>query len=90
MISKAENKDTLKLLPYTQVENDKLAGLKVFGDHNRSNLNGALIACLELGISEVDFWNSIADFEGADKRLQNFMKMKIQLSFLILLMHRPK
>lgn len=55
MISKAENKDTLKLLPYTQVENDKLAGLKVFGDHNRSNLNGALIACLELGISEVDF-----------------------------------
>jgi len=82
VISKAENKDTLKLLPYTQVENDKLAGLKVFGDHNRSNLNGALIACLELGISEVDFWNSIADFEGADKRLQKLYEDENTIKFL--------
>jgi UDP-N-acetylmuramate: L-alanyl-gamma-D-glutamyl-meso-diaminopimelate ligase len=82
VISRAGNTDDLKLLPYTQVDNDKLKGLKVFGDHNRSNLNGAMIACLVLGISEDDFWNSIADFEGADKRLQKLYEDENTIKFL--------
>lgn len=82
VISKAGNTSTLKLLPYTQVPRDKLRGIKVFGDHNRANLNGALIACLELGISEEDFWKSIADFEGADKRLQKLYEDENTVKFL--------
>jgi len=82
VISKAKNSDILRLIPYTQVENEKLKELKVFGDHNRSNLHGALKACMELGISEGDFWNSIADFEGADKRLQKLYEDERTIKFL--------
>ena len=82
VITKAKNSDTLKLLPYNQVEIEKLNGLKVFGDHNRSNLNGALLACRELGINDEDFWNCIADFEGADKRLQKLFDDGQTIKFL--------
>lgn len=42
----------------------------VFGDHNLMNLNAARLVCAELGIDSSDFYDAIADFTGASKRLE--------------------
>ena len=44
--------------------------LKIFGDHNLQNLNGALKVCLEAGIHASDFYRAIASFKGAARRLE--------------------
>ena len=44
--------------------------LKVFGEHNLVNLNGARLVCASLGVSEKDFYNAIQDFKGASRRLE--------------------
>lgn len=45
-------------------------GLKIFGDHNLQNLNGALKVCLEAGISYDHFYAAIGSFKGAARRLE--------------------
>ncbi|PZF72416.1 UDP-N-acetylmuramate--L-alanine ligase [Taibaiella soli] len=42
----------------------------VFGRHNLLNMQAAKGVCMELGISEVDFYNAISTFTGAAKRLE--------------------
>lgn len=44
--------------------------LKIFGEHNMQNLQGAMHVCLALGILEKDFYAAIASFQGASKRLE--------------------
>ena len=44
--------------------------LKVFGEHNLINLNGARLVCASLGVSDKDFYQAIQDFSGASKRLE--------------------
>jgi UDP-N-acetylmuramate: L-alanyl-gamma-D-glutamyl-meso-diaminopimelate ligase len=44
--------------------------LKVFGNHNLVNLNGARLVCASLGVSKKDFYNAIQSFKGASKRLE--------------------
>ena len=44
--------------------------LSVFGNHNLMNLQAALYACKELGVSVADFIVSIGSFTGASKRLE--------------------
>ncbi|MEN9639358.1 MAG: hypothetical protein RLZZ262_1226 [Bacteroidota bacterium] len=44
--------------------------LRIFGEHNMQNLFGAMHVCRELGISDTDFYNAIASFQGASKRLE--------------------
>lgn len=44
--------------------------LRIFGNHNLQNLNGALHVCLELGVSREGFYEAIATFGGASKRLE--------------------
>ncbi|MBP9151974.1 MAG: peptidoglycan synthetase [Flavobacteriales bacterium] len=44
--------------------------LKVFGEHNLINLNGARLVCASVGVSNKDFYNAIQDFKGASKRLE--------------------
>lgn len=44
--------------------------LKVFGEHNLVNLNGARLVCASLGVSNQAFYNAIQDFSGASKRLE--------------------
>ena len=44
--------------------------LKIFGDHNLQNLNGARLVCKQLGIQDKDFYHAIAEFPGAANRLQ--------------------
>lgn len=44
--------------------------LEVFGQHNLQNLEGARAICLHLGLGEDEFYEAIADFSGASKRLE--------------------
>ena len=44
--------------------------LEIFGKHNLQNLEGARAICFHLGIGEEEFYEAIADFKGASKRLE--------------------
>jgi UDP-N-acetylmuramate: L-alanyl-gamma-D-glutamyl-meso-diaminopimelate ligase len=44
--------------------------LEVFGNHNLQNLAGAKWICQHMGIDEEDFYEAIASFNGASKRLE--------------------
>ncbi len=44
--------------------------LKIFGNHNLQNLNGAKYVCNELGITNAQFYNAIQSFKGAARRLE--------------------
>ncbi len=44
--------------------------IKIFGEHNLQNLNAAYNVCLELGVTSSDFFDAIATFKGASKRLE--------------------
>ena len=44
--------------------------IEVFGRHNLSNLAGAKWICQNIGVDEDDFYEAIASFKGASKRLE--------------------
>lgn len=44
--------------------------IEVFGEHNLSNLAGAKWICQHMGVDEDDFYQAIATFTGASKRLE--------------------
>jgi UDP-N-acetylmuramate: L-alanyl-gamma-D-glutamyl-meso-diaminopimelate ligase len=44
--------------------------LEIFGQHNLNNLAGAKWICQHMGIDELDFYEAIASFKGANKRLE--------------------
>ena len=44
--------------------------IEVFGAHNLNNLAGAKWICQNMGIDEADFYEAIATFKGASKRLE--------------------
>ncbi|MBT8304821.1 MAG: peptidoglycan synthetase, partial [Bacteroidia bacterium] len=44
--------------------------IEVFGKHNLNNLAGAKWICQNMGIDEDDFYEAIATFKGASKRLE--------------------
>jgi UDP-N-acetylmuramate: L-alanyl-gamma-D-glutamyl-meso-diaminopimelate ligase len=44
--------------------------LRIFGNHNLQNLNGALMVCREIGIKDADFYEAIKSFGGAARRLE--------------------
>jgi UDP-N-acetylmuramate: L-alanyl-gamma-D-glutamyl-meso-diaminopimelate ligase len=44
--------------------------IEVFGAHNLNNLAGAKWICQNMGIDEADFYEAIASFKGASKRLE--------------------
>lgn len=44
--------------------------IEVFGSHNLNNLAGAKWVCQNMGIDEADFYEAIASFKGASKRLE--------------------
>jgi UDP-N-acetylmuramate: L-alanyl-gamma-D-glutamyl-meso-diaminopimelate ligase len=52
------------------IHNGKKIPLKIFGDHNLMNLNGARLVCEKLGIKEEIFYDGIQSFTGAAKRLE--------------------
>ena len=44
--------------------------IEIFGNHNLNNLAGAKWICQHMGIDEDDFYEAIASFKGASKRLE--------------------
>lgn len=71
-------KTACALIPYTTPKHSIKNGittidntdLLIFGNHNLQNLNAAKLVCKELGIKKEDFFNQIASFKGASKRLE--------------------
>lgn len=59
-----ENGETLLETPDGQMP------IEVFGKHNLSNLAGAKWICQNMGVDEEDFYEAIATFKGASKRLE--------------------
>ena len=49
---------------------EKKIPLKIFGKHNLVNLEGAKNICLQLGITDNEFYDAIQSFAGASKRLE--------------------
>jgi len=52
------------------VVHDKKIPLKIFGEHNLMNLQGARLVCEKLGLSAEQFYGAIQSFTGAAKRLE--------------------
>jgi len=50
--------------------------IEIFGDHNLSNLAGAKWICQHMGIDEDEFYEAIATFKGASKRLEKIAESK--------------
>lgn len=46
--------------------------IEVFGEHNLTNLNGALLICRQLGMSDEVFYRAISTFKGAARRLEKW------------------
>ena len=50
--------------------------VEIFGAHNLSNLEGARWICQLMGIDSDDFYEAIASFKGASKRLERLVHQK--------------
>lgn len=78
----AASTHTIRKIPYTTPAYDVQNGqtlldtpegpmpIQVFGKHNLSNLAGAKWICQAMGVDEADFYEAIASFKGASKRLE--------------------
>ena len=55
--------------------------LEIFGKHNLQNLAGAKWICQHMGIDEDDFYEAIASFKGASKRLEKIAESKSTVIF---------
>ncbi len=91
-IGESARKDIIKLpyaIPEHTIEkgityiinNGEKIPLKVFGEHNLMNINGARLVCNELGINDNDFFEAISSFSGASKRLELVAKNEFTTVF---------
>ena len=55
--------------------------LSIFGNHNLSNLSGAMWVSQMIGINSSDFYEAIPTFRGASKRLECLVKGETSLLF---------
>ena len=55
--------------------------IEVFGKHNLNNLAGAKWVCQHMGIDEDDFYEAIATFKGASKRLEKIAESKSSVAY---------
>jgi UDP-N-acetylmuramate: L-alanyl-gamma-D-glutamyl-meso-diaminopimelate ligase len=87
------SENTIRKLPYNTPEyviNDGQTVLEtpegplpiqVFGAHNLNNLAGAKWICQHMGIDEDDFYEAIATFKGASKRLEKIAESKTSVAY---------
>ena len=88
-----ETTNTIRRLPYStpsySVEDgttllDTPEGpmpIEVFGAHNLNNLAGAKWICQNMGVDEADFYEAIASFKGASKRLEKIAEGKGKVAY---------
>lgn len=55
--------------------------IEVFGKHNLSNLAGAKWICQNMGVDEDDFYEAIATFKGASKRLEKIAESSSSVAY---------
>ena len=55
--------------------------LEIFGNHNLQNLAGAKWICQHMGVDEDDFYEAIASFKGASKRLEKIAETNSSVIF---------
>ena len=55
--------------------------IEVFGAHNLNNLAGAKWICQNMGVDEADFYEAIANFKGASKRLEKIAEGKEKVAY---------
>ena len=79
-------KRKIKLIPYSMIENQIIDGItnikygkdffpiQLFGNHNLENISAALQICTLMGVNQIDFFNAIKSFNGADNRLELIYK----------------
>jgi UDP-N-acetylmuramate: L-alanyl-gamma-D-glutamyl-meso-diaminopimelate ligase len=70
------------------IRNSKKIPLKIFGDHNLMNLEGAHLVCEKLGIRDDLFYEAIQVFSGAAKRLEQ-VKITEDFAFYKDFAHSP-
>lgn len=78
-VAMENRRNDIQMLPYVcpehRVENgvtylNNRTPLMVFGHHNLLNLTAARLACRQVGVTDEQFDEAIATFEGASKRLE--------------------
>jgi UDP-N-acetylmuramate: L-alanyl-gamma-D-glutamyl-meso-diaminopimelate ligase len=85
--------NAIRKIPYTtpsfRVENgatlletpEGFMPIEVFGAHNLNNLAGAKWICQNMGVDEADFYEAIATFKGASKRLEKIAQGKKAVAY---------
>ena len=88
-----ESTNSIRKMPYTtpnyKVENGKtlletsegFMPIQVFGAHNLNNLAGAKWVCQNMGVDEADFFEAIASFKGASKRLEKIAESSTKVAY---------
>lgn len=88
-----ESDNTIRKLPYRtpaySIENGQTfletpegpLPIEVFGKHNLNNLGGAKWICQHMGVDEDDFYEAIASFKGASKRLEKIGEGNNSIAF---------
>ena len=61
--------------------NEGFMPIEVFGAHNLNNLAGAKWICQNMGVDEADFYEAIASFKGASKRLEKIAENKHNVAY---------
>lgn len=55
--------------------------IEIFGKHNLNNLAGAKWICQQMGVDEADFYEAIASFSGASKRMEKIAESSNKVAF---------
>ncbi len=55
--------------------------LEIFGEHNLQNIEAARLVCLQLGVNEKNFYEAIATFKGAAKRLEKIVEKSDRVAY---------
>lgn len=55
--------------------------IEIFGEHNLNNLEGARWICQLMGVDAEDFYEAIATFKGASKRLEKIAETKTAVAY---------
>jgi UDP-N-acetylmuramate: L-alanyl-gamma-D-glutamyl-meso-diaminopimelate ligase len=55
--------------------------IEVFGAHNLNNLAGAKWICQNMGVDEAEFYEAIASFKGASKRLEKIAESRTKVAY---------
>lgn len=87
------SENTIRKLGYTTADYEVVGGqtlletpegsmpIEVFGKHNLNNLAGAKWICQNMGVDADDFYEAIATFKGASKRLEKLAEGRTSLAY---------